>query len=748
MFIQIKKICRTVILCLGIVTLTMHDGTGVNKSVWEKMDPVLCEMVTINETERTVWSSSQYENWDHELRVEVFVQTTDPEILKRKVVSVRSVIGDIVTAVLPLSRIRSIAELTEVSFMEASSVCRPLLDMSIPEINVDQVWNGDLGTVYRGEGVIVGIYDSGIDWSHPDFIDEGDTTSRVLYLWDQTVESGPHPDGYAYGTEYTQAEINDEIDGTPEGIVQGRDSTGHGTHVAGIAAGNGRAGGNGQPTYIGVAPEADLIVVKGGNETGFTEARIIHGIDYIFKKAEAMNPPRPAVVNLSVGGTQRGPHDGTSSFETGLDNLLDGKTGRAVVVAAGNDGDQAIHFKDNFSPPSDSHIVEFQVDFTRSGLEDYVAFDIWCHNQVNLSATLITPEDSVYGPFHSVQNKIYKTVWGRIDVIVINYTSREETNIHLRISDRISEGELTDHLTLGSWKLVLSGSAGPVEGWLYDSSMGAQITSDVDYSTLINEPGNARFCITVGSYISRLEWPHQPSKAGMIDDFQIGALSDFSSPGPKRNSPMEKPDIVAPGESIVSAYSSDVDPGPGPDSITPDGQYRAWKGTSMAAPHVTGVIALMFQIDPELDVSDIKNIFISTSRKDEFTGEEAWNPKWGYGKLDAYGALQKTTSVQEGGGSLLPESIALSQNYPNPFNGSTVITYTIPGQYEGPVTLELFDMTGRKVRTLVQEMQTSGQHEIIWEGRDDQGLQVGSGVYVYQLRVDQTLMSKRLIYLR
>ncbi len=714
----------------------------MKKSVWDKMDPVLCEMVSASEIEGNVCSSSQYQNGDHSLVVEVFIQTTDPEMLKREGVSVHSVIGDRVTAVLPLSKIRSIARLPEVSFIEASSVCRPLLDESIPEINVDQVWNGDLGTVYRGEGVVVGIYDSGIDWSHPDFIHEGDTTSRILYLWDQTVESGSHPEGYDYGTEYKQSEINDEIDGIPEGIVQGIDSTGHGTHVAGIAAGNGRAGGNGQATYIGVAPEADLIVVKGGDETGFTEWRILDGIDYIFKKAEAMNPPRPVVVNLSVGGTQRGPHDGTSSFETGLDYLLDGKTGRAVVVAAGNDGDRAIHFKDHFLG-EDTMTVEFEVEglYLRSGIEDYIAFDIWYYNAVNLYATVVTPRDSSYGPF---QNKQVETEWGWID---ITKYSKSESNIHIYITERKPGNEITDLLDEGTWKLVLTGYSGPVEGWLYDSTMGAQITSDVDYSTLINEPGNAQFCITVGSYISRLEWPHQMSKGGMVDNFQIGAISDFSSPGPVRNG-FSKPDIVAPGEFIVSAYSSDVYPGPGPDWITPDGQYRAWKGTSMAAPHVTGVIALMFQADPELDVSDIKSIFLNTSRKDDFTGPEPWNPKRGYGKLDALAALQEITSVQEGGESLQPESIALSQNYPNPFNGSTIIAYTIPGQRKMSVALELFDMTGRKVRTLIREIQMSGRHEVCWEGRDDQGLQVGSGVYVYQLRVDQTLLSKKLIYLR
>ncbi len=744
MFKLVNKMLRMIFLFLVIVISAMNHHAGSVISVQHKIDPVLREILLFGENESRASYSSIYKESDDDLSVDVFIRTTDPEILKEKGVCVHSVIGDLVTAVLPLSMVRSVAELTEVSYIEASSVCRLLLDKSIPEIGVDHVWNGDLGSPYKGEGVIVGIYDSGIDWSHQDFIN-ANGESRILYLWDQTADAGPHPDGYPYGTEYTQSDINNEIDGTPAGVVQGRDFYGHGTHVAGIAVGNGRAG-SGQPTYIGVAPEADLIVVKGGNETGYIDVPIIDGINYIFQKAEAMNPPRPAVVNLSVGGTHRGPHDGTSFFETSLDNLLNGKPGRAVVVAAGNDGDQDIHFKDDFSYLSNSDTVEFQVGHTHSGEEDYIAFDIWYDNFVDLSATVMTPEDSTYGPFQNRQNKIYGTRWGRI-VVTVN---DDETNMHLRISDRKSDGILTDSLVTGVWKLILTGKSGQIDGWLYESTMNAQITSDVDYSTLINEPGNARFCITVGSYISRLEWPHQISKSGAVNDSEIGALSDFSSPGPIRNG-YSKPDIVAPGEYIVSSFSSDGNL-PSPEQLTPDGLYRAWEGTSMAAPHVTGVIALMFQANPELSTSEIKTIFMNTAKRDDFTGYELWNYKRGYGKLDAIEAVRMSkTPVRDGESSLMPESIVLSQNYPNPFNGSTAIEYTIPdrnGFIKQNVILELFDMTGRKVRTVIQKIQAPGHYQVSWEGLDDQELHVSSGIYVYRLQVDQIILSKKLIYLR
>ncbi|MCJ7812328.1 S8 family serine peptidase, partial [bacterium] len=252
MFKIVNTMLRTIFLFLGIVISAMNHHAGSVISVQYKIDPALREILLFSETESGASYSSIYNKSDHDLSVVVFIRTTDPEILKENGVCVHSVIGDIVTAVLPLSMVRSVAELIEVSYIEASSVCKLMLDKSIPEINVDQIWNCDLGSPYKGEGVIIGIYDSGIDWSHQDFID-ANGESRILYLWDQTTSSSDPPDGFNYGTEYAQSEINNEIDGTPAGVVQGRDSTGHGTHVAGIAAGNGRAGSE-QPTYIGVAP--------------------------------------------------------------------------------------------------------------------------------------------------------------------------------------------------------------------------------------------------------------------------------------------------------------------------------------------------------------------------------------------------------------------------------------------------------------------------------------------------------------
>jgi subtilisin family serine protease len=256
-----KSACVIVFLILFVFSKEMKSEGSENGF----LNPLLQQIIACSE--KRPQSLPLTRNSNKEFMASVFIKTKDPEQLSRFGIHPRTAAGDVVTATLPISKINKVAGLSFVAGIEPSLDCMPLLDESIPLIGVDSIWNGSLGGVYQGEGVLVGIYDSGIDWTHPDFIDSNGNT-RILYLWDQTDESGIPPAGFGYGSEYDSTDINDEIDGSPTGLVQGKDVWGHGTYVAGIAAGNGRASGNGKPsgTYIGVAPEANLIVVKGGDE--------------------------------------------------------------------------------------------------------------------------------------------------------------------------------------------------------------------------------------------------------------------------------------------------------------------------------------------------------------------------------------------------------------------------------------------------------------------------------------------------
>ena len=479
---------------IGSVFILLRIVSG--QDCLDKVDPLLRQISIqyvsiIEKVSHPISFDGQSEN-----EIDVLIRTSDIGALRDAGVHVRSKVGEIVTATLPVSLLDEVAHMPLVSRIEQAVICKPLLDESIPEIGVDRVWNGELGTVYRGEGVLVGIYDSGIDWSHPDFISENEN-SRILYIWDQTA-TGDAPTGYDYGAEFDQDDINNEIKGITVGVVQGMDTWGHGTHVAGIAAGNGCGTGNGQDSeiYVGAAPKADLVVVKGGDGV-FTTDRILDGLAYIFEKADAMG--RPVAVNLSVGGTHKGPHDGTSLFEQAIDEMLIGSTSRVLVVPSGNEGNDNIHFFDVFSTGDreDSVRVSFEIGQNVEGTEDYTRFDIWYPTSTDVSLTIVTPSGQRIGPVNDETQFVENSAEGDVTV-TISASGDEEMVVWF------SDGASEDNLATGSWQLIFAGYPGWLDGWLYESSMGAVITQGATQSTLVAEPGNAFSVITVGSYISRM----------------------------------------------------------------------------------------------------------------------------------------------------------------------------------------------------------------------------------------------------
>ena len=194
-----------------------------------------------------------------------------------------------------------------------------------------------------GKEVLIGIVDSGIDYENSDFRN-ADGTTRILALWDQTLQNGKPPQGYHIGTEFTSEQINEalrmEVREERYRIVPSRDTSGHGTAVAGIAAGNGRGSKNGK--YRGAAPEAGLLIVKmgGAGETGFPRTtQLMRGVDYIVRKAEELK--KPVAINISFGNTY-GSHDGTSLLERYL-NTVSERWKSVICVGSGNEGTTAGH---------------------------------------------------------------------------------------------------------------------------------------------------------------------------------------------------------------------------------------------------------------------------------------------------------------------------------------------------------------------------------------------------------------------
>ncbi len=209
-----------------------------------------------------------------------------------------------------------------------------------------------------GKEVLLGIIDSGITYTHPDFRNE-DGTTRIAYLWDQTIEGKP-PIDFSLGTEYTIEETMD--------LVPSLDERGHGTAVAGVAGGNGRAS---QGREVGVAPQADLIIVKVGTERDDYFPRtleVMKALKYVIEKATELN--KPIAVNIGFGMVQGG-HDGRSLLEIFIDQMAV-RWKCSIVVGTGNQGNEATHTEGVVEPDE-----EEKVQFIISPNQKFYAFSLW-----------------------------------------------------------------------------------------------------------------------------------------------------------------------------------------------------------------------------------------------------------------------------------------------------------------------------------------------------------------------------------
>lgn len=554
--------------------------------------------------------------------------------LQQAGMTVETSVSDVVTGTIPVSRIGDLADLDSVTRVEAASAATYQLDVSRPEINADDVHNlpaeGTPPARWRGNGVIIGIVDTGIDYTHPAFRDDSGRT-RILRIWDQFMAptgTEHNPTGKSYGVEYTQADIDSALtDANPLSIVrhQDRDTvTGHGTHVAGIAAGNGRTGG----TFIGMAPEASIIAVcaLGGPASSLpaTTNNLVDAADYVFEVARQLG--RPAVVNFSLG-TSSGPHDGTSITELGLDRLL-GTPGRAVAIAAGNEGANGIHATGRVGAGA-SETVQFTTFATPPGGPAPVAdrIEIWYSGQDRFDISLTEPSGNTVGPV-TPGNTLIVNLNNNNRVLIRSQLGNPGNNAN-EILIVLLNGTVPT-IQAGNWSFTITGTTVNDDGG-FDAYVGnrngripAFMGAHGDRLSSVMIPGTTREVVSVGSFITK----NPPSGSS------VGQISAFSGRGPTRDGRF-KPDITAPGEQIMSARASNA---------AGAGSYHLLAGTSMATPAVAGSIALILQRYPSLTMRQILQGLTETARTDGNTGSEPNIPNhtWGYGKLDSLAAFNHT----------------------------------------------------------------------------------------------------------
>lgn len=572
------------------------------------------------------------------------------ERLRALGIETRTQAGSVVTAAIPVDALERLEALPGVQFVEMARTLKPSLDASRASTHADQAWGASAPPFpesgFTGKGMVIGIIDTGIDFSSADFKD-ATGASRIEKLWDQTGASLPHPSGYSYGTEWTAADINDQV-------CTETDVSGHGTHVAGIAAGNGAAtnGTIAANTYVGVAPEATIIFVK----TTFQTTDVVDACRYIFDQAAG----RPAVINMSLG-TQGGSHDTTDPFNMALDNLTG--SGKNMVAAAGNENALGLHARLSLTTEQpDSMVFTFSLPaYTPSAGSDndYVALDGWYSKSDHFSFVVESPTGK-RTPLIAVGNQYESclpTPGGDGRILVDNDfrpVSGADRNIYVEVTDgSVGQPSVSCNAPkVGTWKIVAR-KAGPIQNgavdfWLFADQLGngsvsPQMVLGKDEARLIAAPASAASVVAVGATITKISWLAVQGNIGYVSvtAADLGKTAPFSSPGPLRDGTLQ-PDIVAPGMGIAATRSSNTS---GNNQLDlRDGKHTINQGTSQASPHVAGAIALIQQKYGPQTPAQIINRLHALSTRDAITGTDP-NNSYGYGRLNLFALLELGTPI-------------------------------------------------------------------------------------------------------
>lgn len=453
-----------------------------------------------------------------------------------------------------------------------------------------------------GSGVLVAIIDSGIDYTNPDFRND-DGTTRIRNLWDQTIMGNP-PEGYLIGTEFTREQIDEAIKQPTVPmrmqIVPSVDVSGHGTSVAGIAAGNGR-GSRGR-IYRGVATQSELLVVKLGNprEEGFPRTtELMQAIDYVVRKA--LFYKQPVAINISFGNTY-GSHDGTSLLERFIEDIAN--IWKSVIcIGTGNEGRSAGH-KAGIVRENEETVIQLAVQEQEPALN----LQIWKAYYDIMDISFVSPSGERIGPIQEVLGTQRFSVGNTELLLYYGEPSPYSTAQEIYVDFLPKEV----YINSGIWEIVLTPRkiiSGNYAMWLPSENVlnpGTAFLFPTETGTL-TIPSTASRTIGVGAY-----------------DALTFSYADFSGRGQRGTGRLSKPDIVAPGVNVTAPTTS--------------GTYASFSGTSFATPFVTGGAALMMEWgiikenDPYLYGEKVK-AYMQRGARPLPGCTEYPNPQVGYGAL-------------------------------------------------------------------------------------------------------------------
>lgn len=447
----------------------------------------------------------------------------------------------------------------------------------------------------QGEGVLIGFIDSGIDYTHRAFRNE-DGTTRIEYIYD--ISDG--------GFIYNKAQINEALKSNdPFSIVKSYDLTEHGTHVAGIAC----AGGNINPEYYGVAPKSSIAMVKCTRGAYALSTNIMRGLKFLIDKGKELRMPLSVNISLS---TNDGAHNGTSLLEQYISTVatLERIT---ISIAAGNEGEAAHHVGGNLKEQN-------RISFNVASDESIVVINLYKPVLPNLKIRIVSPTGATSGDI-DIKEGFYEGNIGRDRYQVFDTGPKPFDIIGETVISLVTNAQ---YLSSGQWDInmtVTNNYDGIFDMWL-PISEGLNEKTKFLQPTVLNTlgiPATVSNIIAVGSY-----------------NYRTNNISSFSGRGkPVVFAPM-RPDLVAPGEGIMSTV--------------PDNRFDVKSGTSMATPHVAGIVALLMQWgivkgnDPYLYGERLKYHLINAAKRTRIDVTYP-DPSWGYGEVCAYDSIELIINI-------------------------------------------------------------------------------------------------------
>jgi subtilisin family serine protease len=470
-----------------------------------------------------------------------------------------------------------------------------------------------------GQGVIIGIVDTGIDYRHPAFMNK-DKTTRILSIWDQTQQEGTPPKDFTFGTEYTKASINDALHyENPLVVVPSTDAVGHGTAIASIIAGSPV---NNQ-SFRGVVPNAELAVVKlkeakpnlkmifsvPEDKLCFQESDIILGIRYLVSIGQRLK--RPVVICIALGSSQ-GSHDGRGVLSSYVESLVQ-QPDLGISISAGNEANSGRHyFNKTTSAP---YFNDFQLNIAES--DKQFTMELWAHIPGRLSIEISAPNRETTPFINPTLNECQKFAFQLSQSIVW-------------VNNTIFERESGDQLILlrfdnplpGIWHFRVQSTENEpfsFNSWLPSGDLISNGTFFLNSNpdTTITSPGNSRRTLTVAAYNQRT--------SNILDESGRG----FTRSG------LVKPDIAAPGYQIPCAF--------------PENQYGTLTGTGASAAIAAGASAIIFEWTQGkgnftyITGEQVSRMIIRGAQRNPAYNYP--NNIWGYGQLDVYHVLERVSMI-------------------------------------------------------------------------------------------------------